>query len=244
MKKVLNLAVCVVLMMGLCAPAAFSAEWRQKKEFRDDFGASVTIEATYYAAEFVEKNTLDEAQKNLWTEDEMEDYRYNLLQQLKLDDTIPIFLKIINRGPAIRMAPFESQIKLTVGKNRLMPVQFDRRFNFKITDEREGFVYFPRYNEKGDPYLTPKVKTVKLDIDGAISPVTLSRTISFFWDVKDDNPDKLFKGKSGARMEMDRLTKRLELLTKEGKGLQEKLDAIQAEIVKINSRMMELQRSM
>ena len=107
------------LMMGmLSVSTASAAEWRQKKEYRDDFGASVEIQATYYAAEYVERSTQDQAQKNLWTADEAEDYRYNLLQQLKLDDTIPVFIKFTNRGPAIRMAPFESQVTLTVGKHR------------------------------------------------------------------------------------------------------------------------------
>ncbi len=231
------------LMMGmLSVSTASAAEWRQKKEYRDDFGASVEIQATYYAAEYVERSTQDQAQKNLWTADEAEDYRYNLLQQLKLDDTIPVFIKFTNRGPAIRMAPFESQVTLTVGKHRLSPVDYDKRFNFKITDEREGFVYFPRYDSKGKTYLTPKVKTVKFTIDGAITPVTLGKTIDFFWDVKDDDPDKLLKGKSGARMEMDRLNKRVGNLTKEGKELQDRLNEIQEELTKINKRMMELQK--
>lgn len=225
---------------ALCASCAFTAEWRQKKEFSDNFGASVEITATYYAAEFVEKQVMEQANKNLWTEDEAEDYRYNLIQQLKLDDSIPVFVKFKNRGPAIRANPFESQVKLTIGKNRLRPIGYDRRFNFKITDEREGFIYFPRFNEKGEPYLTPKVKTIVFEIEGAISPVTNGKTLKFFWDVKDDNPDKLIKGKAGARIELDRLTKRMQKLSKEGQELQTRLDAIQEEMKKINERMMEI----
>jgi len=231
-----------LIVSMLSVSTVFAAEWRQKKEYRDDFGANVEIQATYYAAEYVERSTQEQAQKNLWTADEAEDYRYNLLQQLKLDDTIPVFISFRNRGPAIRMAPFEHQVTLTVGKHRLSPVDYDKRFNFKITDEREGFVYFPRYDSKGKPYLTPKVKTVKFSIDGAITPVTLGKTIDFFWDVKDDDPNKLLKGKSGARVEMDRLSKRVGNLTKEGKGLQDRLNEIQEELTKINKRMMELQK--
>ncbi len=243
MKAHMKYAAALVLAL-FCAGGAFSAEWRQKKEVRDNYGGSLEIEATYYAAEFVERATMEQAEKNLWTDDEKEDYRYNLLQQLKLDDTIPIFLKFTNRGPVLRMAPFEQQVTLTIGRNRLRPVDFDRRFNFRIPDQREGFVYFPRYDEKGNPYLTPKVKTIKFEIDGSITPIAQGRSISFLWDVKDDNPDKLLRGKSGARMEMDRLTKRISNLTTEGRDLQDRLDKIQTELKQINDRMMELQKEM
>ena len=239
--KIISIACAVSL---ICASLSFSAAWRQKKEFTDDFGAAIEVTATFYSAEFVEKEVLDQAQKNLWTDDEMEDYRYNLLQQLKLDNTIPIFLQFRNRGPAIRANPFEAQVKLIIGKNRLRPIEYDRRLNFKITDQREGFVYFPRYDDKGKPYITPKTKSVVFELDGSISPVTYGKTMKYIWDVKDDNPEKLLKGKSGARLETERLTKRLQNLTKEGKELQTRIDAIEAEIRTINERMMELQRSM
>lgn len=235
--------ILLLLVFSFSVPA-MAAEWHQKKEYRDNYGGDVTIEATYYAAEYVERSTQEEANKNLWTSDEAEDYRYNLLQQLKLDDTIPIFLKFTNNGPAIRMAPFEQQVYLTIGKHRLSPVDYDKRFNFKITDQREGFVYFPRYDSKGNPYLTSKVKTVKFELNGAVTPVTINKNIEFFWDVKDDDPSRLLKGKSGARLEMDRLTKRISNLTDEGKKLQDRLDEIQAEIQKVNKRMMELQQQL
>ncbi len=243
MKLKLKFAAAVLFAL-IFAGTAFSAEWRKKNEMSDNYG-TLTIEATYYAAEYVESAVLEQAEKNLWTEEETEDYRYNLLQQLKLDDTIPIFMKFINRGPTLRLAPFDEQITLTIGKNRLRPIDFDRRFNFKITDTREGFVYFPRYDQKGNPYLTDKVKTVRMDISSSISPVTQARaSIYFLWDVKDDNPDKILRGKSGARIEMDRLSKRVTQLNDEGRKLQTRMDEIQAEVNKINSRMIELQRQM
>lgn len=231
-----------LVLVSLCSSSTFAAEWRQRKEWSDNFGANLEITATYYAAEYIEKETQEQAKKNLWTADEMEDYRYNLLQQLKLDDTIPVFLKFLVRGPALHMSPFERHIYLWVGKHRLSPVDYDRRFNFKVTDEREGFVYFPRFDEKGKPYMTPKVKSIKLEIDGSITPVTFSRDVSFFWDVKDDNPDKILRGKSGAKLELDRLTKRMSNLTKEGKELSDKLVKIEEEMRMINTRMMELQK--
>lgn len=229
-------------LIALGAAPCLSAEWRQKKEFSDNYGANLTVYATYYAAEYVEKATQDEAKKNLWTSDEMEDYRYNLLQQLKLDSTIPIYLHFVVRGPALHMSPFEQHIELQIGKHRLKPVDYDRRFNFKVADEREGFVYFPRYDDKGNPYLTPKVKSVRLGIDSTITPVTFDRTVAFFWDVKDDDPDKLMKGKSGARLEMDRLTLRMENLSKQGRELNEQLTKVQEEMRMVNKRMMELQK--
>ncbi len=241
MKNCKKLFITLFLML-LSTTTAFTAEWQQKKEWHDGYGANYEITATYYAAEYIEKSTQEQAKKNLWTADEMEDYRYNLLQQLKLDDTIPIFLKFVVRGPALHMSPFERHIYLWVGKHRLTPVDYDRRFNFKVTDEREGFVYFPRFDDKGKPYMTPKVKSIKLEIDGSITPVTMSRQVDFFWDVKDDNPDKLLRGKSGAKLELDRLTKRMSNLTKEGKELNDKLVKIEEEMRMINTRMMELQK--
>ncbi|MDY3868650.1 MAG: hypothetical protein SOZ52_04715 [Pyramidobacter sp.] len=232
----------LALTLCLClSSSVFSAEWKQKKEFTDDNDGSITVEATYFAAEYVERATQEQAEKNLWTADEAENYRYNLLQQLRLEDTIPIFIKFKNIGSPLRMAPFDRQIELRIGKNVLSPVDFDKRFNFKVVDEREGFVYFPRYNEKGKPYLTPKIKSVRLTINGSISPVTMGKSMDFFWDVKDDDPNRLYKGKAGARMEMDRLIKRLGNLTKKGKELQSQLDEVQDEIKMINTRMMELQ---
>ena len=231
-----------LLLTAVSTTSAFTAEWRQRKEWSDNFGANLEITATYYAAEYIEKETQEQAKKNLWTADEMEDFRYNLLQQLKLDDTIPIFLKFVVRGPALHMSPFERHIYLWVGKHRLTPVDYDRRFNFKVTDEREGFVYFPRFDDKGKSYLTPKVKSIKLEIDGSITPVTLDRHVDFYWDVKDDNPDKVLRGKSGAKLELDRLTKRMSNLTKEGKELNDKLVKIEEEMRMINTRMMELQK--
>lgn len=231
------LALCLAL-----SSAAFSAEWRQNKEYKDNFGSSIEVEATYYAAEYVEKATMEQAEKNLWTADEAENFRYNLLQQLRLDDCIPVFIKVKNNAPALRMAPFDKQIKLYVGKSVLTPVDYDKRFNFKITDKCEGFVYFPRYNDKGKPYLTPKIKTIRMVLNGGVSPVTISRNIEFFWDVKDDNPDRLLQGKAGGRIEMDRLIKRLSKLTKRGKELQAQMDELEEEIRTINKRMMEIQR--
>lgn len=234
-------AVAVVSCL-LFSSVAFSAQWKQKKEYKDDMGSSIEVEATYYAAQYVEQATQEQAQKNLWTADEAENFRYNLLQQLRLDDSIPIFFRIKNNGPAVRMAPFDQQVQLLVGKHTLHPTDCDKRFNFKITDEREGFVYFPRYDEKGKPYLTPKIKTVRLILNGGVTPVTIGKNIEFFWDVKDDDPDKLLQGKAGARVEMDRLIKRLGNLTKRGKELQAQLDEVQSEIKMINDRMMEIQR--
>lgn len=229
------------VMVCLSVSGAFAAQWQQTKTFKDKFGSDIEIEATYYAAEFVEKSTLEQAEKNLWTADEAEDYRYNLLQRLKLDKYIPIYIKIKNHGPAIHMTPFDRNVKLRLGKTRLDPASFDRRFNFKISDEREGFVYFPRFDEKGKTLLTPKVKTVRFTISSSISPVLNGKDIDFFWDVKDDNPASLMSGKAGARLEIERLTKRMSNLAQEGKDLQQKLDGIQTEMMDVNKRIMELQ---
>ncbi len=236
-----TLLALMLLASLLSGGSAFGASWRQKKSFRNDMGSTLEVEMTYYAAQYVEQSVMEEAEKNLWTQDEAENYRYRLLQQLKLEDSIPIFIRFNNNGPALRMAPFDAQLTLIVGRHRLAPTDYDRRFNFKVTDTREGFVYFPRYDEKGNPYLTDKVRSVRLTMNGSVTPVTMGRTIDFIWDVIDDDPSKLLQGRAGARMEMDRLLKRLENLTKQGKDLQGQLDDLESEIRTINKRMMELQ---
>lgn len=227
--------------LALFAGAASAASWRQKKDYKNDMGSELSVEMTYYAAVEVERDVAEKTDANLWTADEADNYRYSLLQQLKMDEYIPIHVKFVNNGPALRMAPFDAQLKLFVGKAQLRPVDYDKRFNFKITGPFEGFVYFPRFDEKGKPYITPKVKTLKLILNGGISPVTISRNIEFIWDIKDDNPEKLLEGRAGAKIEVDRLLKRLANLTERGKKLQAEMDEVTEEIRTVNARVMELQ---
>ena len=59
-------------------------------------------------------------------------------------------------------------------------------------------------------------KTVTLELRGTISPsLTNGNATRFQWDVANDNPSKLYQGTTAARIETDRLIKRLENLRKD-----------------------------
>ena len=74
----------------------------------------------------------------------------------------------------------------------------------------------------------------------AISPLLEGREISFMWDVARDNPSKLYEGTTAARIETDRLLKRLENLRKDKAEEESRLNAIDNEINTIQSRLDEL----
>jgi chromosome segregation ATPase len=78
---------------------------------------------------------------------------------------------------------------------------------------------------------------------GAISSVTINlSTIDFVWDVARDNPEALYKGRAAARLELDRLIKRIEKLNAEKRELEGKLSELNAELNTITHRVEELQR--
>ncbi|EHM13193.1 MULTISPECIES: hypothetical protein [Jonquetella] len=235
-------AIFAVVCSLVSAPIAQAAEWQQTQKFRDKFGGELTIIATYYGAAEVDRQVRENAEKNLWTEDEADQFRYTLLRQLKLDEYIPIHLKFITSGPALRMSPFGSLVDLIVGKNHISPADYEKKFNFKITDQIDGFVYFPRENAKGKPFLTDKTKQITLTLNGSgISPVVFSKNIHFAWDVSDDQPDKMLQGAAGAKLEIDRLLKRLTNLNERESTLQKELNDVQAEKKTVNDRINVLQ---
>ena len=86
--------------------------WSKSKDFADR-GDSLSITATYYSAEFIEATIQQEADRNLWTADELERYKYQFLKTLNMEDTIPVRLAFDNRGAALHMAT-----GLTVGTGK------------------------------------------------------------------------------------------------------------------------------
>ena len=236
-----------VMLLFLSASFAFAdskvlARWSQVKSFKEDLGGELDVKATYYAAEYIEALVKQEAEKNLWTADETERYKYQLLSGLTLDEYIPIHIEFDNRGPSMHMAPFDSFLSLWVGKKKLTPADYDKRFNFRLEGKRDGLVFFPRYDEKGKPYLDG-VKSVRLDIRASISTITMKiSTIDFIWDVSRDDPEALYKGRAAARLELDRLIKRIEKLNAEKRALEGKLSELNAELDTITHRVEELQR--
>jgi len=61
--------------------------WQKTQKF-SDAGETIAITVTYYSSEYIEALVQSEAEKNLWTADELEMHKYQLLKTLRLDDTI------------------------------------------------------------------------------------------------------------------------------------------------------------
>lgn len=235
--------ILAVTLAASCYAASFDntlQRWQKKQNFGDS-GEQIEITATYYAAEYIEALAQKEAENNLWTADEVEQYRYRLLSNLKLEDTIPVHIKFKVRGPSLHLAPFGEQIWLHIGGERYSPVEYDKRFNFKISDEREGMVHFPRYDEKTGEDLLKGAGTIKLEISGSISMAIKPVSVEFYWDVNKDDPSKFYTGEAGKRLERDRLIKRLEKLNGKKSELEQELEEVTSEILQIEQRLEELQ---
>ena len=239
------LAFSVLLFCGIPTFAAdfdsILQKWSRTYTTKGELGDELTIVATYYSAEYIEALVQREAEKNLWTESELENYKLELLKALQLEEYIPIMLSFDMKGAPLRMAPFDNKVTLWVGGKKLSPTDYDKRFNFKLSGKREGLVYFPRYDENGKSYLEG-VSTLRLTIDGNIGPITMGRQIDFFWDVSQDDPSKLYQGRVAAQLELERLIKRLNQLKDQKSQLEEQLAGIEKEIETVEARIEELQK--
>jgi hypothetical protein len=247
MKRNLFLFTLVIVIFTLLAGTASADEkifsrWRRTQHFEGELGGYLDITATYYSAEYIEALVQEEAKKNLWTADEMETYKYQMLRSLNLDNTIPVHLEFDNMTSSMHMAPFDKMATLWIGNKKYSPVDYDKRFNFKLQGKRDGLVFFPRYDAKGKPLLEG-AKTIRFSLSSGISGETMKyNSIDFFWDVHLDNPEGLYKGKAASRLELDRLIKRIEKLNAEKKDLENKLGEINAELDEVNKRVLELQK--
>ena len=249
MKK-LFYAIAALFVMSLAfAPVPSYADafdqvlqrWTKSMRYEDvEFGGSLEVLATYYSAEYIEAMVQKEAKDNLWTEDEMDNFKYRFLSTLKLDEMIPIHVEFINNGPTMHMGPFDIMVKLRIKNKLYKAVDYDKRFNFSFQGQKDGLVFFPRYDEKTGRDLLKDVKNVRLEIAPAVSPLLEGREISFMWDVARDNPSKLYEGTTAARIETERLLKRLENLRKDKAEEESRLSAIENEISTIQSRLDEL----
>ena len=144
------------------------ARWSKERTFREsDAIGPLEMKVTYYSAEYIQALIESEADKNLWTKDEKDQFTYSLLKTLNLEETIPVHVEFNNYGPSMHLAPFDEQVSLWLGNKRLKPVDYDKRFNFRLQGQRDGMIFFPRYDEKGKPLLE-KVSTVKLSFHGGI----------------------------------------------------------------------------
>ena len=249
MKKLFYAFAALFVMSLAFTPAPSYADaldnvlqrWTKSTEVEDtEFGGKLEVSATYYSAEYIEAMVQKEAKANLWTEDEMENFKYRFLSTLKLDEMIPIHVEFINNGPTMHMGPFDIMVKLRIKNKLYKAVDYDKRFNFSFQGQKDGLVFFPRYDEKTGRDLLKDVKNVRLEIAPAVSPLLEGREISFMWDVARDNPSKLYEGTTAARIETERLLKRLENLRKDKAEEESRLSAIENEISTIQSRLDEL----
>ena len=249
MKKHFLSAIFALLVFFAAAVSASAASynpilarWSKEQKFQNIEGANLTIRATYYSAEFTEALVQSEADKNMWTKQEAEDYKYNFLKALQLDQYIPIQIKFVNNGPTMHAGPFDIMVKLRLGNKLYKPADYDKRFNFGFVGEKEGLVYFPRYDEKTGKDLLKGVKTAKLEFNSGVSTTLEGKTVTFLWDIANDDPSKLYQGKAADRFETDRLLKRLDKLRKDKAGLEAQMKTVNDEIGTIQSRLDELSK--
>ncbi|HIR18353.1 MAG TPA: hypothetical protein IAD35_09905 [Candidatus Caccocola faecigallinarum] len=251
MKRLATL-ICIFFALTIAvsaAPAPSYADtydqifqrWTKSVRVEDvEFGGNLEVKATYYSAEFIEATIQKEAKDNLWTQQEADNFKYRFLSTLRLDEMIPINIEFINNGPTMHMGPFDIMVKLRIKNKLYKAVDYDKRFNFSFQGQKDGLVFFPRYDEKTGRDLLKDVKNVRLEIAPAVSPLLEGREISFMWDVARDNPSKLYEGTTAARIETERLLKRLENLRKDKAEEESRLSAIENEISTIQSRLDEL----
>jgi hypothetical protein len=220
------------------------SSWTRSGEYNEGTGLqSVAIKVTYYSAEYIEALVRTESENNLWTKDEEERYKYNLLKTLNLDENIAFHVEFNVLGTAVYLQPFDRHLKLYAGKNVLEPVDYDKRFNFKLQGRRDGMIWFPRYDAKTGKNFLEGVKDLRLLISGSISQATIrTGDVRFMWNITGDDPSILGSGSAVARLELDRLLKRLDKLNTDKKALQDQLDAVNKELENINTRVDELQR--
>ena len=249
MKKLFYVFAALFVMSLAFTPAPSYADafdniiqrWTKSTRVEDvEFGGNLEVSATYYSAEYIEAMVQKEAKANLWTEDEMENFKYRFLSTLKLDEMIPIHVEFINNGPTMHMGPFDIMVKLRIKNKLYKAVDYDKRFNFSFQGKKDGLIFFPRYDEKTGKDLLEGVKNVRLEFSTAISPLLEGRDITFMWDVARDDPSKLYKGATANKMETDRLLKRLESIRKDKADEEARLKAITDEEETIRKRLDEL----
>ena len=244
-----KITASLILLLTMCIPS-YSAEkedpvlkaWSHETTAQTKEGdQSITVKATYYSNEYIEALVTSEAEKNLWTADEMENYKYTLLKNLNLGETIPFHIDMYVRGIPVYAQPFDRHVTLMVRGKKYQPVDYDKRFNFKILGPRDGMIYFPRYDEKTGKEILAGAKDVRLIFDSAISVALAGKgDVVWVWDLAKDR-GKIAGGRAADRLEADRLIKRSKKIEEERAALQKKLDELNKEHKEVNSRIDELQ---
>ncbi len=202
---------------------------------------SITIKATYYSNDYVNALVNSEAERNLWTADEMENYKYALLKNLNLAECIPFRIDMYVRGTPLYAGPFDKRFTLRIGGRKYTPVDYDKRFNFKILGARDGMIYFPRYDPKTGKDVLEGARDIRLIFDGSISHALAGRgDVLWVWDLTKDR-GKIAGGRAADRLEADRLIKRSAKIKADREALQQQIDALNKEYDEVNARIDELQ---
>ncbi|HPJ24905.1 MAG TPA: hypothetical protein PLA80_01975 [Synergistaceae bacterium] len=238
----ISLVMVMVLFSFQGAWASYDSvlqRWSKIQKFEDPMGGFLDVQVTWFSEEYLRALAESEADKNLWTQDEKENYLYNLLKTLQIDEYIPVEIAFDNRGESMHMAPFDNFVTLWIDNDSYSPTDYDKRFNFSLQGKLNGYVFFPRYDEKGNNLLEG-AKRVRVQLAGGISSIAKG-DISFFWDIYKDNPEKLFSGKAMRQFEIDRLLKRTKKLNSRKVELEDELKGIYEELLEVQKRMDELQ---
>lgn len=214
--------------------------WTRTEEYKNDMGGTFRVKATLYTTEFIDALMQYEAERNLWTASELEDYKYNFLKGLQLDEYIAVHLELEELGPTAHMSPFDEMVTLWINNKEYKPGDYDKRFNFPLQGKRDGMVFFPRYDEKTGKPLISKAMTLRLSMRSAVSPVLDTKTVRMLWDVKPETEAPLASTATD-RIEVDRLIKRVEKLTQEKRDLESQLEIKNKELSEVNARIEELQ---
>jgi hypothetical protein len=217
-------------------------QWTRSERYAD-VDQTVELRVTYYSAEYVEALVQSEAEKNMWTNDELERYKYNLLTTLGLDDKIAFHIDLNVLGSPLYLSPMDRFFKLRIGGKIYDAVDYDKRFNFKLSGRRDGMLWFPRFDEKTGRDLLEKVRDIRMSIMSHFSMATAGKAdLMFIWDITKDDPSVLYRGKASDRLEFDRLLKRMEKLANDRNQLSAQLQKVNEELESINKRIDELQK--
>jgi hypothetical protein len=246
-KKKFVLALCLVCLSASSAFAAGIEDRIMKQWTRSENYANVDqrieIRITYYSAEYIEALIKSEAEKNMWTQDELERYKYNLLRTLKLDENIAFHVDINVIGSPIYLAPMDKFFRMRIGKNIYNASDYDKLFNFKLSGRRDGMIWFSRFDEKTGRDLIEKEREVRMAILGHFSAAISGKgDLIYIWDIIKDDPSVLYKGTAADRLELDRLLKRMEKLANDRKELDMQLRKVNEEFELISTRIEELQK--
>ncbi len=247
MKHGMGVFLCGIALFCFCGMTWASStdqilqRWSKIQKFEGSLGGTfLDVRVTWFSEEYLRALAESEANTNLWTNDEKENYLYNLLKTLQIDEYIPVEVAFDNRGESMHLAPFDRLISLWIDGKKYAPVEYDKRFNFRLQGKINGYVFFPRYDEKGNNLLE-NAKRVRVQLSQGISS-TVKGNVDFFWDVYKDNPERLYSGKAMRQLEIDRLLKRTKLLNSRKIELEEELKGIYEELLEVQKRMDELQR--